>query len=168
VAPGVDGWAPLAYAGPARAVVTALKFRGALRIASAMAAQVCANAPSGWLVASALVPVPLHPARRRKRGFNQAERLATAIAHRTGVPVVDCLSRAGPRATQMGRGRAARLTGIAGTVTIHPEARAPPGRLLLIDDVMTTGATLAACATALETAGATEIAAVTYARTPGR
>src|SRR5688572_30444431 len=93
VAPGVAAWAPLAYAGPAQAAVTALKFRGAVRTAQAMAAQVCANAPPGWLDAAALVPAPLHPARRRKRGFNQAERLACAIARRTGLAVWDCLVR---------------------------------------------------------------------------
>ena len=168
VAPGVAAWAPVAYAGPAQAVVTALKFRGAWGTARAMAAQVCANAPPGWLEATALVPAPLHPARRRRRGFNQAERLAAAIADRTGLALCDCLTRAGPRATQMGRGRAERLTGIAGSITVHPDARPPPGRLLLVDDVMTTGATLAACAQALQAAGATEVTAVAYARTPGR
>jgi ComF family protein len=164
VAPGVAAWAPLAYAGPARAAVTALKFRGAARTADAMAAQVCANAPPGWLAADALVPAPLHPARLRKRGFNQAERLARAIARRTGVPVSDCLTRAGPRATQMGRTRSERLRGIQGSITAAPA----PRRVILVDDVMTTGATLAACAEPLRAAGATELRAIAYARTPGR
>jgi ComF family protein len=168
IAPGVDAWAPLAYAGPARSVVTALKFRGAVRTADAMAAQICANAPPGRLDGGVLVPAPLHPARRRRRGFNQAERLAAAIARRTGMPVDDCLTRAGPRATQMGRNRAERLQGITGTIALHTNARPPPSRVLLVDDVMTTGATLAACAQALRKAGATEVAALAYARTPGR
>jgi competence protein ComFC len=168
IAPGVDAWAPLAYAGPAQAAVTALKFRGAAGVADAMAAQVVANAPAGWLDAVTLVPAPLHPARIRRRGFNQAERLARAIARRAGVPVADLLARAGPRATQMGRGRAERLTGIAGAIALRPEARALPGRILLIDDVITTGATLAACTETLGQAGASEIAAIAYARTPGR
>jgi ComF family protein len=133
-----------------------------------MAAQVVANAPAGWLDAVALVPAPLHPARLRRRGFNQAERLARAIERRAGVPVADCLARAGPRATQMGRGRAARLTGIAGAIALRREARAPPGRIIIVDDVITTGATLAACADALDQDGASEIAAIAYARTPGR
>ena len=164
VAPGVAAWAPLAYAGPARSAVTALKFRGAARTADAMAAQVCANAPPGWLEAATLVPAPLHPARRRKRGFNQAERLAAAIARRSALPVCDCLSRTGSRATQMGRSRSERLSGVDGAIT----ATDAPATALVIDDVMTTGATLAACALALRAAGTRHIAAITYARTPGR
>ena len=162
----LEAWAPVAYAGPARAAVTALKFRGAVRTVNAMAAQVCAGAPPGWLDGAALVPAPLHPARWRRRGFNQAERLASAIARRrAGVVVCDCLARTGPRATQMGRTRAQRLSGITGTIDV---VGAPPRRALVVDDVMTTGATLAACAQALRAAGAREVRALAYARTPGR
>jgi predicted amidophosphoribosyltransferase len=187
---GVRAWAPLAYEGPARGVVRALKFGGARRAAAAMAAQIVANAPPGWLDAGptaagaalaagfaaaplpagsapaalpALVPVPLHPSRARKRGYNQARLLADAIATRTGLPVADCLERAGPRGTQVGRDRAQRLAGIAGTVRLANE-RAPPRLAILVDDVITTGATLAACADAL----GTDVRAVAYARTPGR
>src|SRR4051794_19600919 len=73
-------WAPVSYAGPARAVVAAVKFRGGWRALETMAAAVVAGAPSGWLGAgTVLVPVPLHPARLRSRGFNQASLLADAI-----------------------------------------------------------------------------------------
>jgi ComF family protein len=160
-------WAPLAYAGPARALVRALKFRGALPAAGVMAAQVAANAPSGLLAGATLVPVPLHPARRRRRGFNQAERVAAELGVRCGLPVRDCLERVGSADTQMGRTRARRLAGIEGEVAMREGARAPP-QALLVDDVVTTGATLAACATALRAAGASAVTAVAYARTPGR
>jgi ComF family protein len=161
-------WAPLAYEGGARGLVRALKFKGATRAAGAMAAQIAANAPPRWLAPpAAFVPVPLHPARARKRGYNQAERLAAALAARTGLEVHDCLERAGPRGTQVGRDRAQRLSGITGTVTLASE-RAPPRRAILVDDVITTGATLAACAAVLERHGAAEVVAVAYARTPGR
>ena len=160
-------WAPVAYDGPARAVVGALKFRGAWRAAEAMAAAVVASAPDSWLLRDAvLVPAPLHPARRRSRGFNQAERLAAAVAARTGLPVADVLARSGSRATQMGRSRAERLTAQEGTVSVTGVP--VPSRVVLIDDVVTTGATLAACSAALMDAGAVEVRAVAYARTPGR
>ena len=169
-AAGVDTWAPLAYEGPARALVRALKFRGAAGLAGPMGAQIVAGAPVAILrPGSCLVPVPLHPSRRRRRGFNQAERLAAAISWRTGLPVVDCLRREGPaRARQVGRGRTERLAAIGGTVALDPRTGAAPWRAVLVDDVVTTGATLAACAGALRRAGAHEVCAVAYARTPGR
>ena len=158
---GVEVWAPVAYEGPARALVRGLKYRGAVGLAEPMAAAICAGAPA---LRGTLVPVPLHPRRRRRRGYNQAERLATAVARRTGLEVADCLERRGPAASrQVGRGRAERLTG--------PAIEAPrlvPSEVLLVDDVCTTGATLAACAAALRAAGARSVEAVVYARTPGR
>jgi predicted amidophosphoribosyltransferase len=161
----VAAWAPLAYEGGARALVRALKFHGAGAAAAVMAAQVVATAPPGWLDAGALVPVPLHPARMRRRGYNQAGRLAAEIAARSGLAVLDCLERTGPRATQVGRGRAQRLEGIAGSVRLRADA---PGKAILVDDVLTTGATLSACAEALLAAGAVSVKAIAYARTPGR
>jgi ComF family protein len=165
----VDGvWAPVAYAGPARAVVGAVKFRGGWRAVETMAAAVVAGAPCGWLAADAvLVPVPLHPARMRSRGFNQAELLAAAIGRRAGVPVLTALARGGPKATQMGLGRGERLRRMEDAVSVAAGARVPL-RVVLVDDVVTTGATLAACRAALLAAGALEVRAVAYARTPGR
>src|SRR4051794_9788591 len=143
-APPLLAWAPLAYEGPARGVVRALKFKGARRAAGTMAAQIVANAPPGWLddPRAALVPAPLHPKRARSRGYNQARLLADAIAERTGLPVADCLDRTGSTRTQVGRDRRERLTGIAGSVRLRAP---PPARALLVDDVITTGATLLAC-----------------------
>ncbi len=162
---GLEVWAPLAYEGPARAVVKALKFGSIPRLAETMAAQIAANAPGHALRGEALVPVPLHPARLRRRGFNQAERLAAGLAGRTGLALADCLERSGDRRTQVGRDRRERLRGISGSV----RARAPaPGRAILVDDVVTTGATLAACAEALRAAGARHVSALAYARALGR
>ena len=159
-------WAPVAYEGPAQGLVRALKFRGATRAAEAMAAQIAAGAPPEWLAGGrTLVPVPLHPARARSRGYNQAALLAAALARRTGLELADCLERTGPRTTQVGRDRAQRLTGIAGHVRL--ESAAPPSAIL-VDDVITTGATLLACARALREGGTTSVVAVGYARTPGR
>lgn len=166
---GVPVWAAVSYEGPARALVRALKYRGALRLANAMAAQMAANAPPGLLAGCSLVPVPLHPVRRRRRGFNQAEELARALARRTGLDVTDCLVRSGggSRSSQVGRSRGSRLGAVGGT--IHMRSGAPlPLHALLVDDVLTTGATLLACAAALSAAGVRDVAAVVYARTPGR
>ncbi len=161
---GVRAWAPVAYAGPARDLVGALKFRGATAVAETMAAQIAANVPASML-AGALVPVPLHPRRRRRRGYNQAALIADALARRTGLDVADCLRRAGSAVTQVGRDRRERRLGPAGNMELHAAA---PGRVVLVDDVATTGATLAACATVLRQGGSIEVAALVFARTIGR
>ena len=170
---GIRVWAPVAYAGPARDLVRALKFSGAKRVAEAMAAEMAANAPSG-LLGAPLVPVPLHPRRLRARGYNQAGAIAAALARRTNAEVVDCLIRSGSAETQVGRDRAERRGGVAGQIAparaaeVGRLADGPPGRAVLVDDVVTTGATLAACACALAAGGCGEIAAVAFARTVGR
>jgi predicted amidophosphoribosyltransferase len=161
---GVRLWASVAYEGPARDLVRALKFRGALSLAREMAALVVASAP-GDLLRGDLVPVPLHPVRLRRRGFNQAVALAEAIGRVSGCATSDCLRRRGPGPPQVGRTRGARLSGPAGS--IEAQARVPP-TALIVDDVVTTGATIAACADALRRAGTTEVAAIAFARTPGR
>jgi predicted amidophosphoribosyltransferase len=188
--------AAVAYEGAARELVKALKFHGATAVADEMAALLIANAPRGLLAgsptaggagpaaggagssegagssaegagpsAAALVPVPLHPARERARGFNQAERLAAAVAVRTGLPLSDCLVRAGPATRQVGRNRSARLRGPPGSIRATGPA---PATAVLIDDVVTTGATLAACAAALRAAGSADVVGLVFARTTGR
>jgi ComF family protein len=161
---GLTVWAPLAYEGPARDLVRALKFRGAIGVAGFMAAQIVAGAPAG-LLEGALVPVPLHPSRLRSRGYNQAAAIAAAVSARAELRVEDCLARAGPAVTQVGRARAERQRGPAGQIIAET---VPPGRVLLVDDVVTTGATLRACADALRAAGCAHVAAVVFARTLGR
>jgi ComF family protein len=155
-------WAPLAHEGPARQLVAALKFRGALPVAELMAAQLAATLPRELLAGAALVPVPLHPARRRARGFDQAALIARALAERTGAPLVACLRRAGAPSRQLGADREQRL---AAGATLAIEARSPVARrVLLVDDVHTTGATFDACARALRAAGAEQVAAAAYVR----
>jgi predicted amidophosphoribosyltransferase len=161
-APIVRAWTPVAFEGPARAVVHALKFRGALALADLMAAQMVATAPAGLLApGSALVPVPTPAPRRRRRGFDHAARLAAGVGARTGLQVVPCLGRAGPAPRQAGARRAARLA--EGRVRVEARGAVPPS-VVLIDDVHTTGATLRACANKLRAHGASEVSALTYAR----
>lgn len=162
-APWRTAWAPVVYAGPAIRLVAALKFHGALPCAQLMAAQITAGAPPGLLMRNAvLVPVPTHPVRHRRRGYDQAVVLARALSRRTGLDLDPCLRRRGEAVRQLGAGRAARLQ--AGRLDLRCRGAAPPAAIL-VDDVHTTGATLRAAAAALGAAGARDIVAVTWART---
>lgn len=160
----VAAWSPLAYAGPARDLVVALKVRGALAAAGLMGAQIAGGAPEDLLVGATLVPVPAHPARRRARGHDQTRFLARELAARTGLPVARCLRRRGGAAAprQVGAGRGARLE--AGRHALSVRGR-PSAVVALVDDVHTTGATLDACARVLRDAGAIRVVALAYART---
>jgi len=91
------------------------------------------------------------------------------LSRRAGLIAADCLERtgSGARTSQVGRGREERLDALAGSIRLRAGAPVPL-RALLVDDVVTTGSTLAACAAALEGAGAREVGAIVYARTPGR
>ncbi len=156
-------WAPVAYERSALALVRALKFRGALAAAGLMAAQMAANAPP-WAIggAVAVVPAPPAPGRTRRRGFDPAGLLATEFARRLDLPVAGCLARSGRAARQLGARRAVRRA--PGRIGVRVRSAPPAGPLLLVDDVHTTGATLAACARALAAAGARDVRALTYAR----
>lgn len=157
-------WAPLAYDGPARGLIHALKFHGRTATAHTMAAHIAANIPRPLLLdAAVLVPAPTHPTRKRTRGFDQAHLLACALTKRTNIPLLAALSRHGAATRQLGAGRFARRSA---EMDIEP-SRAIHGTAILIDDVHTTGATLDACARALRAAGAQDVRAVTYARTLG-
>lgn len=151
--------------GPARDLVHALKFRNAPAVAALMAAHVVHALPAASFDPRAtIVPVPAHPGRRRRRGYDHADLLARAIAARTGQDVAVALVRTGGRgAHQRGAGRTERLRG--GGLTIAATGPAP-ARCLLVDDVRTTGATLDACALALTGAGARRVDAVAYAQAP--
>jgi ComF family protein len=158
-------WSPFAYEATARRLVVALKARGATRVAAFMAAQIARRAPPG-LLAGTLVPVPAHPARRRREGSNQAATLARALGRAAGLPVLDALERTRSSTPQVGLARRERLANTRGSVRARPaRLHAPTARpLVLVDDVYTTGATLDACARALGARGAADVVAVSFAR----
>jgi ComF family protein len=113
----------------------------------------------------ALVPVPLHPTRQRQREFNQAERLAQRLSQATRIPVNRrLLRRVAPTRTQTLLTRQERLANVRTAFAMRPGARLEGQRLVLIDDVMTTGATTGACAAVLCAAGAAEVCVWTVAR----
>jgi len=154
-------WAAVAYEGVARELVLACKFGGAFELADLMAAQLAARLPAALSADAVLVPVPLPEARRRHRGFDQAALLAERLGRRAGLPVRPCLRRTGRATRQLGAGRAERLE--RARLSLRVRGAVPPVALL-VDDVHTTGATLAACARALRAAGVEDVRAVTYAR----
>jgi predicted amidophosphoribosyltransferase len=126
-----------------------------------MAAHIAANLPPD-LRAGVLVPVPAQPLRRRRRGFDPAAALSSALVPRLGVPEQSCLRRRDRGARQVGASRTQRRR--PGRLTIELRAP-PPAHALLVDDVYTTGATLDACARVLLAGGCREVVALTYART---
>ena len=116
------------------------------------------------LAGSTLVPVPLHADRRRERGYNQAEVLARALARLTpGTSCLDLLERTRDTAQQVRLGREARVENMDDAFRVRPGRRVPGGRLVVIDDVLTTGATLSACAAALLVGGARKVDAAALA-----
>jgi ComF family protein len=165
---GVDSCvALLSYAGAGRELVARLKYRNARGsvpfLARGMAAMVPApvDTPGQRSGIDIVTWAPTTPARRRSRGFDQARLLARAVARELGVPCRPLLRRqAGP--AQTGRDAAARRHGPAFTARRAVEGR----RVLLVDDVVTTGATVTAAARALGAAGAGEVHVVAAARTP--
>lgn len=160
--------------GPAATVVRALKYSGWTGLAPAMADAMIPAVRELGRGDSVLVPVPLTAARLRERGFNQARLLAEALARATGRPVQSLLVRRGGRRSQARLARSARRANVEGAFVParqepRPEAPAgqdpPHGSVLLVDDVITTGATVTACAAAVEAAGLRCVGAVGFART---
>lgn len=152
-------------------IVHALKYQGWHRVAAEMAERM---GRLSWPVdvvdeRAAVVPVPLSSRRIKERGYNQSERLATALATRWGIPMVDdALVRARHTETQTRLTPGERLRNVSGAFRVADAARSAlrGSHLVLVDDVVTTGATLNACAAALCEGGARIVSFVTFGRAP--
>jgi ComF family protein len=120
----------------------------------------------------AVVPVPLHWRKKWQRGFNQAELLARYLAKRRGIPMMLALRRKRATAVQAGLASAGRRRNVAGAFDLRSKAKPDPQlagkKILLIDDVMTTGATASACAAALKRGGVKSVSLLTLARVDRR
>jgi len=155
------------YEGTLRTAIHELKYGGRRRVAARLAEAALRQEAVRALVApgAVLVPVPLHPRRRRERGFNQSELLAREIARRTGAAVAPgALVRRADTPPQTGLSAAARRANVKGAFAVRQRARIAGRVLVLIDDVFTTGATAQACARALREAGASDVRLLTMAR----
>jgi ComF family protein len=150
------------YDGALRAIVHALKYEGRRSLARRLGALMRTRGVDMLTAADWVVPVPLHPSRRRRRGFNQASDLARHL----GVTVCQPLRRLRATRTQTDLPAAQRHRNVRGAFALRTdaEARLAGAIVVLIDDVSTTGATLDACASVLKAAGVREVRALTAAR----
>lgn len=156
-----------AYGDVARDLIHGLKYADRLDLAAPLGAMMGRAGAEVLEGAQALVPVPLHGLRLFRRRFNQSAALAQGVAKVSGVPVRhQLLERARRTTPQVGLDRAARLRNVAGAFRVPEAARGEvTGRaLVLVDDVLTTGATLDACAKALLRAGAARVDVLVFAR----
>ena len=159
-----------AYEGVLRELIHLYKYGRIKTLAGPLGALLAAAVPRDERF-DAVTPVPLHWRRQWQRGFNQAELLARTIARRCGIPVIHALKRVRPTVAQAGLSNTGRRQNVAAAFRPRraPWARAVEGkRILLIDDVMTTGSTATSCALALKGAGAAKVALLTVARVDRR
>jgi ComF family protein len=148
----------------AGALVHALKYRGWNGLADFMARMMVPDVPRGH-PHPVVVPVPTTPWRRRTRGYNQAALLAEGVARRTTLLLVEALRR-GEGRTQVDLGPRERASNVRGAFTLAEDLRSLiRGReVILVDDVLTTGATAMAAARALESGGVARVRLLTFAR----
>jgi ComF family protein len=155
--------APYLHEAGARELVHRLKYEGISVLAGPMGELLAGFAREQALAADIVAPVPLHPWRERARGYNQAAMLARAVAAGIGAELRPVLRRRRATASQVHQRTAAeRAKNVDGAFAVRQPV--PGLTVLLVDDVVTTGATLAACARALQETGAARILGLTFTR----
>jgi len=156
--------APLRYAEPTSRLIHRLKYEGYFALGRPLARVLVAGWPEWQPSPELIVPIPLHPRRRFRRGYNQSELLARPLAEGVGVPFsAGALRRTRHTPPQVGLGPEARAANVQGAFEAAP-AQVAGRAVLLVDDVLTTGATMSAAAEALLAAGATSVSAYCLAR----
>lgn len=156
------------YEGTLRELIHLYKYRRVQMLSQPLADFLAAALPLDERF-DAVTPVPLHWRKQWQRGFNQSELLARAIARRRGIPMVRALGRTRFTKTQAGLSNTERRKNVAAAFRYRRASKTLTGRrVLLIDDVMTTGSTAAACARALKQAGAGSVVLATVARVDRR
>jgi ComF family protein len=174
-------FAPYRFSGPVSTAIHRFKYEERSEYARRFAQDTCFSAYPPWLDSAMLVPVPIHPVRLVERGYDQAGLLARALAARWRCPVdLDLLHRSRFATRQVGLGRAARLTNVRGAFEVrgrgrtsvapvesHAAAPRGPGvvtRIVLVDDVVTTGATVRACIDSFDEARFAVVGVIALAR----
>ena len=160
----LDWCAP--FHGVVRAALHAIKYGGEQRLAEPLGRAVARRWAAVGVGAEVAMHVPVHRDRERQRGYDQAALIALHAADQLRLPFVPILSRARATTAQFDLDRRDRARNVRDAFVVDPSSAAVVRDhwVLLIDDVVTTGATLAACATALEAAGALGVSAITVAR----
>lgn len=162
--PAFDGvWAPFVYGGAVAKAIHRLKYRGERGLAARLAGPMIESGREALAVVDLIAHVPLHPSRRQVRGFDQALLLAKALAKGVGgAQAKNALRRLNPAGRQVGRGREERSAAMVGAFRAGSGVRG--ASFLLVDDVVTSGATANAAARALKQAGARQVFVLAAAR----
>ena len=169
--PWQRGIAVLEYDGSGRRMVLALKRHDRLDLAPTLAAWLARAAAPLLPHTDIITPVPLHPSRLARRKFNQSAELARPLAEQAGLSYIpDLLTRTRKTESQQGKDRLARIENLKAAISSTPRHREMirGKRVLLVDDVLTTGATLSACTEACFAAGAQNVNIVVLARVEPR
>lgn len=157
-------WSLFPYQPPLKEAITLFKYRGKLSLTQPLAQSLIEALPA-FPALDGIIPVPLHPQRLREREYNQSLLLADRLSHHTEIPLLlGCLLRVRRTVPQTSLSRKERLTNLRRAFSVAKPAHIQGKRILLVDDVFTTGTTLHECAKTLRRAGSGPVYGLTLAR----